>query len=82
MSIIHASLKWFKDNFYYHELATAIKNNRNIYSIMDEEAEKSPLCANGLLFLPYLSGERCPIWDPYAEELSQAFLLSFKKQVS
>ena len=23
-------------------------------------------CSKGLLFLPYLAGERTPIWDPYA----------------
>lgn len=29
-------------------------------------AEKAKAGANGLLFLPYLSGERAPIWDPEA----------------
>ncbi len=29
-------------------------------------AEQSPAGANGLLFLPYLEGERAPIWDPSA----------------
>jgi xylulokinase len=29
-------------------------------------ADQSPPGANGLLFLPYLEGERAPIWDPAA----------------
>ena len=33
---------------------------------MDALAEASPAGANGLIYLPYLSGERCPIWDPEA----------------
>ena len=30
---------------------------------MDEEAQKSPIGANGVFFHPYLQGERCPYWD-------------------
>ena len=29
-------------------------------------AESSPAGAGGLIFLPYLAGERAPIWDPHA----------------
>ena len=29
-------------------------------------ASQSPPGAKGLVFLPYMSGERTPIWDPYA----------------
>ena len=33
---------------------------------IDALAEASPPGANGLLYLPYLQGERSPIWDPLA----------------
>ncbi|HUT36503.1 MAG TPA: FGGY family carbohydrate kinase [Planctomycetota bacterium] len=33
---------------------------------MTELAEQAPLGAHRLLFLPYLQGERTPIWDPLA----------------
>jgi xylulokinase len=33
---------------------------------LDEEAAKVPAGGEGLLFLPYLQGERTPIWDPHA----------------
>lgn len=33
------------------------------YQRLDEEAEAAPPGADGLLFLPYLSGERCPVFD-------------------
>lgn len=36
------------------------------YRALDDEAEQSPPGANGVLFLPYLSGERCPLNDPAA----------------
>jgi xylulokinase len=34
--------------------------------VMLEEAAATPAGANGALFLPYLAGERSPIWDPTA----------------
>ena len=40
------------------------------------EAAKSPPGANGVIFLPYLAGERSPIWDPYARGLFFGFSLS------
>ncbi|GIQ62085.1 xylulokinase [Paenibacillus cisolokensis] len=39
---------------------------RSIYDLMNEEARKSPITANKLLFLPYLMGERSPRWNPHA----------------
>ena len=35
----------------------------NAYALIDGEAEKSPIGANGVFFHPYLQGERCPYWD-------------------
>ena len=35
----------------------------NLYQTMDEEAQSSPIGANGVFFHPYLQGERCPYWD-------------------
>lgn len=58
-----ASLRWFRDVFGDALPATA---GTNPYVAMDTLAEASPAGANGLIYLPYLSGERCPIWDPEA----------------
>ena len=33
------------------------------YAAMDAEAATSPVGANGIIFHPYLQGERCPYWD-------------------
>ncbi|MFC3040723.1 FGGY-family carbohydrate kinase [Virgibacillus xinjiangensis] len=37
------------------------------YAGFEEMVESSPAGANGLLFLPYLQGERCPVNDPDAK---------------
>jgi len=36
------------------------------YETLDEEAASAPAGSEGLLFLPYLMGERSPHWDPFA----------------
>ncbi len=49
------SLKWFKNAF--------DKESDNVYSIYNEEAKKIKKGSEGLIFLPYLMGERTPYWD-------------------
>jgi len=36
------------------------------YKLINAEIEKSPVGSNGLIFLPYLLGERSPWWNPEA----------------
>ncbi|PKM73587.1 MAG: xylulokinase [Firmicutes bacterium HGW-Firmicutes-16] len=36
------------------------------YALMNKEIEKSPVGANGLLYLPYILGERSPRWNSEA----------------
>ena len=36
----------------------------DIWKKIDCEASGSPVGANGVMFHPYLQGERCPYWDP------------------
>ena len=43
---------------------------------MSREAAGSPPGANGLIFLPYMMGERSPIWDPHARGVFLGLSLS------
>ena len=38
----------------------------DLFNLLDAEASQTPPGAEGLVFLPYLMGERTPIWDPHA----------------
>ena len=58
------SLKWFRDNFCGAEKETALGMGKDPYFLMDQEAERSPIGCNRLLYLPYLMGERTPHLDP------------------
>lgn len=60
------SLQWFRNNFCKEEMATAQTMGVDPYMLMDQAAEKSGTGANGLLYLPYLMGERTPHLDPDA----------------
>lgn len=60
------SLQWFRNNFCMAEMQTAIGMGKDPYYLMDMQAERVPIGADRLLFLPYLMGERSPLLDPDA----------------
>ena len=57
------SLKWFRDTFCRAEIQAAEEMGTDPYVLMNEEAARSPVGANRLIFLPYLMGERSPLLD-------------------
>ncbi|TPE44207.1 gluconokinase [Pontibacter mangrovi] len=57
------ALRWFRDAFYATETAEAVAKDQDMYELLNEVAEGIAPGAEGLLFLPYLLGERAPIWD-------------------
>jgi len=59
------SLRWFRDTFGVGNSATA-SGDRDPYEILSEEAATAPPGAQGLLWAPYLMGERTPHLDPNA----------------
>lgn len=61
------SLKWFRDNFCIEEKRTADLMKIDPYVLMDQEAEKVDAGCSGLIYLPYMMGERTPHLDPYAK---------------
>ncbi|MDR1128999.1 MAG: hypothetical protein LBL20_06775, partial [Treponema sp.] len=57
------SYNWYKNTLCGGEIAEAAKSGENPYMLIDEGASKSPPGAGGLLYLPYLLGERSPRWN-------------------
>lgn len=60
------SFQWWKNHFAYEELEQAAKEGKDVYEYLTALAETAPLGSEGLLFLPYLTGERTPYPDPKA----------------
>jgi xylulokinase len=60
------SLQWFRNMLCREEMARAAETGRDAYEFITEAAAQAPAGSEGLLFLPYLTGERTPHKDPYA----------------
>ena len=61
-----SSYNWLKGQVAKYETAVAKVQGISPYDLINAEAAKSPVGANGVLFLPYLLGERAPRWNPDA----------------
>ena len=62
-----ASISWFREQFCTREKhAAAMGVGVDVHQLMEDEAGKTPPGADGLVFLPYMMGERSPIWDAQA----------------
>jgi xylulokinase len=57
--------RWVRDTLGQWEVEAAALRGKSPFQLMDEEATKAPVGANGLFFHPYLLGERSPYFDPY-----------------
>ncbi|HBH3641826.1 TPA: xylulokinase [Clostridioides difficile] len=60
------SLKWFKDNFCQSEVEVSNSLGEDVYEIINNQVSQVPTGCNGLIYLPYMMGERTPHLDPYA----------------
>jgi xylulokinase len=57
------SYQWLRDNVCREEREAAVGLKVSPYELMNLQAEGSPRGANGLVFFPYLLGERSPRWN-------------------
>lgn len=60
------SYHWFRQALGQHEVAEGQRQGRSAFALLDAAAAAVPAGSDGLIFLPYLTGERCPINDPAA----------------
>jgi xylulokinase len=61
------SLRWYRDALGEYDVARARESGRGAYAVMEDAAIRdSRPGSNGVVFLPYLAGERCPYSDPNA----------------
>jgi ribulokinase len=60
------SLRYLRDNFSQLEVETERALGVSAYDLLNLQAAKIPVGSDGLIILPYLMGERTPIWDTRA----------------
>lgn len=70
-------LNWFNRELGFYEHKLAEEQGKNPYQVMSQEAASVPAGSEGLMFLPYMAGERSPLWDTKARGVF--FGLSYDK---
>jgi xylulokinase len=60
------SIRYLRDQFSQVEVETERILGVSSYDLLNMQAAKVPLGSEGLIILPYLMGERTPIWDTAA----------------
>jgi xylulokinase len=76
MATSAALTRWFRDNFGSGERRIEQDVGINAYQMLGLEAEASPPGSDGLIVLPYFSGERSPIHDDQAQGMLFGLTLS------
>ena len=61
------SIRYLRDNFSAMEVQVERALGVSAYDLLNLQAGDVPVGSEGLIVLPYLMGERTPIWDQYAK---------------
>ena len=61
------AMRWFEREFADFERRMALEKGGSSFAFLDALAESVPAGSEGVVFLPYLAGERSPIWDSDAQ---------------
>lgn len=73
-------LRWIRDEFASSEVETAKRLGIDPYEVLTKIAERVRPGAEGLLFHPYLAGERAPLWNPDVRGSFFGLTMSHKKE--
>lgn len=61
-----SSYRWLRDALYGVEKEQCKNEGKDVYMHMNEDAAQIPVGSRGLIFHPYILGERCPYFNPDA----------------
>ncbi|GAA0378453.1 gluconokinase [Bacillus horti] len=73
-------LRWVRDELASSEVEAANSLGVDPYSVLTKMAERVRPGADGLLFHPYLAGERAPLWNPDVRGSFFGLTMSHKKE--
>ena len=80
MQTAGASFNWLKNTLCNPENEAAKAQGLSPYVLIDRAVAKTPPGANGILFLPYMLGERTPWWNPNARGAFLGLNLASKRE--
>jgi gluconokinase len=73
-------LRWIRDELASSEVETAKRLGIDPYDVLTKIAERVRPGSDGLLFHPYLAGERAPLWNPNVRGSFIGLTMSHKKE--
>jgi len=65
-------LRWFRDQLGQAEVQAAKELGADAFDLLTEQAAQVPLGSDGVIFLPYMMGERSPLWHTMRAGCSSA----------
>lgn len=80
MASTGSALKWFRDQFCVSEKDTAERINTDVYELINKMAGNTRPGSDATVFLPYLQGSLCPIWNNEARGVMVGMTHSTKKE--
>lgn len=60
-------MRWIEKELGEYEREKSIQEGKSSLDLLNDLAKEVDPCCDGLVFLPYMAGERSPIWDPNAK---------------
>ena len=70
------SLGWFRDTLGQIESRESERLGTSMFDLFSQQVARTPAGAHGLIFVPYMAGERTPLWNSHARGVF--FGLSYK----
>ena len=59
-------LRWFRDQLGQPEAQAALEQSADAFDLLTRQAAQAPPGSDGVIFLPYMMGERSPLWHTNA----------------
>jgi xylulokinase len=72
-------LRWFRDQLGQPEVQAAAERKADAFDLLTGPAAQVPLGSDGVIFLPYMMGERSPLWHTNARGVFFGLSLATRK---
>jgi xylulokinase len=72
-------LRWFRDQLGQSEVQAAAEQGADPFDLLTQQAAEVPLGSDGVIFLPYMMGERSPLWHTNARGVFFGLSLATRK---
>ena len=72
-------LRWFRDQLGQSEVQAATEQRADAFDLLTQQAAEVPPGSEGVVFLPYMMGERSPLWHTNARGVFFGLSLATRK---